>query len=40
VAIATLDGIEQYADQLAKSLKYNDGRHEDLKHEPADTRLL
>ena len=40
VAIAALDGIEQDADQLAKSLKYNDGRHDDLKHEPADTRLL
>ena len=40
VAIATLDGIEQDADQLAKSLKYNDGRHDDFKHEPADTRLL
>ena len=40
VAIATLDGIEQDADQLVKSLKYNDGRHDDLKHEPADTRLL
>jgi hypothetical protein len=40
VAIATLDGIEQEVDQLAKSLKYNDGRHDDFKHEPADTRLL
>jgi hypothetical protein len=40
VAIAMLDGIEQDTDQLAKSLKYNDGRHDDLKHEPADTRLL
>jgi len=31
-----LDGIAQDADQLARTLKYND----DLKHEPADTRLL
>jgi hypothetical protein len=35
-----LDGIAQDADQLARTLKYNDGRHDDLKHEPADTRLL
>lgn len=40
VSIAALDGIEQDADQLAKSLKYNDGRHDDLKHASADTRLL
>jgi len=40
VSIAALDGIEQDADQLARTLKYNDGRHDDLKHEPADTRLL
>lgn len=40
VSIAALDGIEQDADQLAGTLKYNDGRHDDLKHEPADTRLL
>jgi hypothetical protein len=40
VAIATLDGIEQDADQLAKSIKYVDGRHDDYKHAPADTRLL
>jgi hypothetical protein len=40
VAIATLDGIEQDADQLVRSLKFNDGRHDDLKHAPADTRLL
>ncbi|HEY9239820.1 MAG TPA: GFA family protein [Burkholderiaceae bacterium] len=40
VSITALDGIEQDADQLAKSLKYNDGRHDNLKHAPADTRLL
>ena len=40
VSIAALDGIEQDADQLAKTLNYNDGRHDDLKHAPADTRLL
>jgi hypothetical protein len=40
VAIATLDGIEQEADRLVRSLKFNDGRHDDLKHAPADTRLL
>ena len=40
VSIAALDGIEQEADQLAKSLTYQDGRHDDLTHAPADTRLL
>jgi hypothetical protein len=40
VAIAALDGIEQDADQLAKSIKYVDGRHDDYGHKPADTRLL
>ena len=40
VAIAALDGIEQEADRLAKSIKYVDGRHDNYKHEPADTRLL
>lgn len=40
VSIATLDGIEQDATELARTLKYNDGRHDDFKHEPADTRLL
>ena len=40
VSIATLEGIEQDADQLVKTLTYNDGRHDDLKHAPADTRLL
>ena len=40
VAIATLDGIEQDADQVAKSIKYVDGRHDDYGHKPADTRLL
>ncbi len=40
VAIATLDGIEAEADQLAKTMHYNDGRNDDLKHKPADTRLL
>jgi hypothetical protein len=40
VAIATLDGIEQDAAELSRTLKYNDGRHDDLKHAPADTRLL
>jgi hypothetical protein len=40
VAIATLEGFEQDADQLVKSMKYVDGRHDDYKHEPAETRLL
>ena len=40
VAISALDGIEQDADQLAQTLHYNDGRHDDLQHAPADTRLL
>ncbi|CAN5440344.1 GFA family protein [soil metagenome] len=40
VSIAALDGIEQDADQLVSTLKYNDGRHDDLKHAPTDTRLL
>jgi hypothetical protein len=40
VAIAALDDIEQDADQLAKSIKYVDGRHDDYGHTPADTRLL
>jgi len=40
VAIAALDGIEQDADQVAKSIKYVDGRHDDYGHKPADTRLL
>jgi hypothetical protein len=40
VAIATLDGFEKEADRLVASLKFNDGRHDDLKHAPADTRLL
>lgn len=40
VSIAALDNTEQDADQLVRSLKYNDGRHDDLRHAPADTRLL
>jgi len=40
VSIATLDDIEEYTDQLAGTLKYQDGRHDDLTHAPADTRLL
>ena len=40
VAIAALDDIGQDADQVAKSIKYVDGRHDDYGHEPADTRLL
>jgi hypothetical protein len=40
VAIAALDGIEQDADQLVRSLKFNDARHDDLTHASADTRLL
>ena len=40
VSIAALDGIEQDADQLAGSIKYVDGRHDNYKHAPADTRLL
>lgn len=40
VSIAVLEGFEQDADELVATLKYNDGRHDDLKHAPADTRLL
>ena len=40
VSIAALDGIDHDADRLAKSLTYQDGRHDDLKHAPADARLL
>lgn len=40
VSIAALDGIEADADELVKTLTYNDGRNDDLKHAPADTRLL
>jgi hypothetical protein len=40
VAIVTLDGFEQETDVLATTLQYNDGRNDDLKHAPADTRLL
>lgn len=40
VSIATLDGFEQDANQLVESMKYVDGRHDDYKHEPAETRLL
>jgi hypothetical protein len=40
VAIAALDDIEQDADQIAKSIKYVDGRHDGYDHMPADTRLL
>jgi hypothetical protein len=40
VSIAALDDIGNEADLLAKTLKYNDGRHDDLQHAPADTRLL
>ena len=40
VAIAALDGIEEDADQVAKSIKYVDGLHDDYGREPADTRLL
>lgn len=40
VSIAALDGIEDGADTLVKTLKFNDGRNDDLKHPPADTRLL
>ena len=35
MSIAALDGIEQDADQLARTLKFNDGRHDDLlAHDP------
>ena len=40
VAIVTLDGFEEEADVLARTLKYQDGRLDDLKHAPTDTRLL
>jgi hypothetical protein len=40
VAIAALDDIEQDVDQVARSIKYVDGRHDDLEHEPADMRLM
>jgi hypothetical protein len=40
VSIAALESIEPEADQLVRSLKYQGGRHDDLKHPPADTRLL
>ena len=40
VSIVTLDGFEQEADVLARTMHYQDGRHDDLKHAPADTRLL
>ena len=40
VAIAALDDIGQDADQVAKSIKYVDGRHDDYAHPPADTRLM
>ena len=40
VAIAALDDIAPDADQVATSIKYVDGRHDDYKHKPADTRLL
>ena len=40
VSIAALDDIGQDTDQIAKSIKYVDGRHDDYEHEPADTRLL
>jgi hypothetical protein len=40
VAIAALDEIEQDADQVARSIKYVDGRHNDYEHEPAEMRLM
>jgi hypothetical protein len=40
VSIAALDDIEQDASEIAESIKYVDGRHDDYEHEPADTRLL
>jgi hypothetical protein len=39
VAIAALDDIED-PDQVAKSIKYVDGRHNDYEHEPTDVRLM
>lgn len=32
--------IEQDANLILKTLKLNDGRHDDFKHEPGDRRLL
>lgn len=40
VAISALDGFEEDTEQLVRTLKYNDGRHDDPKHTPADTRLM
>jgi hypothetical protein len=40
VSIAALGDIGQDADQIAKSIKYVDGRHDDYEHAPADTRLV
>lgn len=40
VSIVTLDGFEQDADVLARTVKYGIARHDDLKHVPTDTRLL
>ena len=40
VAIAALDDIGPDADQVAKSIKYVDGRHDDYGHAPADIRLM
>jgi hypothetical protein len=40
VAIAALDDLAEDADQVARSINYVDGRHDDYKHVPADTRLM
>jgi hypothetical protein len=40
VAIAALDDIGQDADQVAKSIRYVDGRHDDYGHQPAYVRLM
>lgn len=40
VSVAALDGIEQDADQLVRTMKYNDGRNDDRELAPAETRLL
>ena len=40
VAIAALDDVEDEADALATSITYVDGRHDEYRRPPADTRLL
>lgn len=40
VAIGALDDVEPNADQLARSIHYVDGRHDDYHEPPNDTRLM